>query len=165
MNKWHVWSVMGNRHNRIHEFLSNLQLIDVIEDFLYPVMRKEYSTKSGKRIKDLPIYANYIFINYDHCDITEEMIGSCPWISEYVGKCSDEEILRVKEQNNKSFAELVDVSTIKKGDVVKLISTPFAGWEADVVDVLDNKLMVSITILGSERVIKCSIDDVAIQEE
>jgi transcription antitermination factor NusG len=160
MNDWHVWTVVANRQKRIMKFLSELE---GIEDFLYPMAEKEYNTKKGKRTKDVPIYSNYIFINYKHNPKVSAEIEKCPWISNYVGKCSAEEMSQVQEQNRRNYDDLVPVEQIEIGTVVKLVKTPFAGWEATIVDVEEDKLSVSISILGAERVIKCNIDDVNVQ--
>ena len=157
MSDWHIWTVAANRQKRILKFLSEL---DFIDDFLYPMAEKKYITKKGDKIKDVPIYANYIFIRYNHNPEYSAIIERCPWISTYVGICSPNEMLGVQEQNKKNYDELVPVEQLSIGSVVKLIKTPFAGWEATVVDITGDKLSVSITILGADRVIKCNIDDV-----
>lgn len=156
-NLWHVWTVAANRQKRIMKFLSELNCID---DFLYPMAEKSYNTKKGERIKDVPIYSNYVFIQYDHNPNTSSVIESCPWIASYVGPCSASEMRSVQEQNKKNYDDLVPVEQLTVGSVVKLVKTPFAGWDATIVGIDGNKLSVSITILGSDRVIKCNIDDV-----
>jgi len=164
MSSWHVWAVTANRHRRIMEFLSELKSTEpkVIEDFIYPMAEKEYKTKKGTRIKEIPIYSNYIFIKYNNNIVTDDSIEKCNWISSYVGKCSDDEILRVQEQNRCDYADMTPTTHLCKGDVVKLIQTPFIGWVATIVDIDGDKLSVSIEILGSERIIKCNVSDVHI---
>lgn len=156
-NLWHIWTVTANRQKRILKFLSELEFIN---DFLYPTAEKRYNTKKGERIKDIPIYASYIFIQYDHNPSTVHMIEKCPWISSYVGICSEDEIRSVRNQNKKNYDELVPVERLTVGSVVKLAGTPFSGWDATIVGVDGDKLSVSITILGAERIIKCNISDV-----
>jgi transcription antitermination factor NusG len=160
MANWHVWTVVANRQKRIKEFLSEL---DDVEEFLYPMAEKEYNTKKGKKTKDIPIYVNYIFIKYNHNIDTSISINACPWISEYIGKCSDEEIEKIKKQDKSKYDELISVDQLEPGTVVKLVGTPFIGWEATVVDINDKTLSVSISILGADRIIKCNIDDVNVQ--
>jgi transcription antitermination factor NusG len=157
MSDWFVWTVIANRHKKINSFLSEL---NGIEEFLYPVAEKEYATKKGKRVKDVPIYSNYIFIKYDHTIFMDSEIKKCPWISEFVGVCKKDEMIRIKQQSGLRYDDLVKTDEIRKGNKVKLIRTPFSGWEAEIVDIIDNKLDVLIGILGAERIIKCSKDDV-----
>lgn len=156
-NLWHVWSVVTNRQKRIIKFLSELTCID---NFLYPMAEKKYNTKNGEKVKGVPIYANYVFIQYDHNPFTSSIIESCPWISTYVGPCSASEIRSVQEQNKKNYDDLVPVEQLVVGSVVKLVKTPFAGWDATIVGIDGDKLSVSITILGADRVIKCDVGDV-----
>jgi len=160
MTDWHVWTVVANRQKRINKFLSEL---NGIEEFLYPMAEKEYNTKRGKKVKNVPIYANYIFIKYNHDSDMLVSINNCPWISSYVGKCSAEEIAQIKQQDRSKYDELFSTDQLEPGTTVKLVGTPFVGWEATVVDINDKTLSVSITILGADRVIKCSVDDVNVQ--
>lgn len=156
-NLWHVWSVSTNRQKRIMKFLSELNCID---SFLYPMASKKYLTKNGEKSKDVPIYSNYVFIQYDHNPSTLSIIESCPWITGYVGTCSASEMLIVQDQNRKNYDDLVPIEQLSIGSVVKLVKTPFAGWDATIVGIDGDKLSVSITILGADRIIKCNIDDV-----
>lgn len=160
MIEWHVWTVVSNRQKRIIKFLSELE---DIEDFLYPMAEKEYDTKKGSRIKDIPIYANYVFIKYGHNLKTSSNIEKCSWISTYVGKCSVEEMRKVKEQDRRNYDDLIPVEHLEVGTVVKLIKTPFTGWQATIVEIDGDKLFVSISVFGAERVVKCNIDDVNVQ--
>jgi len=158
MNDWHVWTVVANRKNKINSFLSGLANI---EEFIYPMAEKEYNTKKGKRVKDIPIYSNYIFIKYTHAPIMSMAIKKCPWIMDYVGRCSLEEIERVKKQSGLKYDDLVHNDELKKGSNIKMVRTPFAGWEAVITDIIDNnKLEVRICILGADRIIKCTREDV-----
>lgn len=160
-NPWHVWKVVGNRQKRIMKFLSEL---DCIDDFLYPVAEKVYNTKNGSYIKSVPIYENYVFIQYNHTPIISSKIESCPWISFCIGLCSEDEIRNIQEQNKKNYDDLVSVERPVVGSKVKLVRTPFAGWDANIVSIDGDKLSASITILGSDRIIRCSIDDVKVVE-
>ena len=157
MSEWHVWTVSANKHNKINTFLSELPNID---SFIYPMSKKEYSTKKGKRFKDIPIYSNYIFIKYAHSVEMEIAIKNCAWINDYIGKCSANDIEHVKQQTGLKYDDLVAGTPIQRGDNVKLVRTPFSGWEAVVVNVMDNKLDVNLCILGTDRIIKCNKDDV-----
>lgn len=156
-NLWHVWSVSTNRQKRIMKFLSELNCID---SFLYPMASKKYLTKNGEKSKDVPIYSNYVFIQYDHNPSTSSIIESCPWITGYVGPCSASEMLIVQDQNRKNYDDLVPIEQLSIGSVVKLVKTPFAGWDATIVGIDGDKLSVSVTILGADRVIRCNVDDV-----
>jgi len=157
-NKWHVWTISTNKYRKIKEYIDTIL---EIKDVLYPVAEKEHSTKSGIKKENVPLYANYLFIKYDHSDNeTISKLKKYPWIHNYLGVCSQEEIKEIRKMDKTRYEDLVPVSKLKVGMNVKLISTPFKGMIATLVGIDGNKLSVSIKIFGAERIIKCSIDDV-----
>ena len=155
--QWHVWTVISNRHNKIKEFLLNLP---EIKDFIYPTAEKEYNTKLGKKVKNVPLYANYIFLQYDHSVYTKTLIEICLWVCNYIGKCSPEEIKRVKISDKQRYEDLVSDGNLYVGKQVKMIRTPFKGMISRIVEIDCKKLVVSISLFGDERLIKCLVDDV-----
>ena len=157
--QWHVWTVISNRHNKIKEFLSNLP---EVKDFIYPTAEKEYNTKSGKKVKNVPLYANYVFLQYNHNIHTDSVIGLCPWICNYVGKCSQEEMNRVKISDKQRYEDLISDGDLYVGKQIKMIRTPFKGMLSRIVEIDGEKLVVSISLFGDERLIKCSANDVDI---
>jgi len=161
MSGWHVWTVIANRYNKIKEFLTNLP---EIEDFTYPLAEKEVKTKSGKKIKYIPLYTNYIFLKYEHNVKTESVIECCPWICSYIGKCSQEEIKQVKMLDRQRYEDVISDGELYVGKQIKMIGTPFKGMISRVVKIDNDKLVVSINLFGDEKFIKCSINDVNIGE-
>lgn len=157
MADWHVWTIIQNRCGKIIQFLNELKDID---EFLYPTVLREYATKKGSKSKQIPLYSNYIFIKYNHSNETVLSLKKCPWIKNYVGLCSGEEIKTVKDLSKRKYEDIIPTTGIIIGHTYKLTSTPFKGMRCTVVDVNDDKLLVSITIFGAERIIKCLIDDV-----
>lgn len=162
MSEWHVWTVIANRYNKIKEFLTTLP---EIEDFIYPLAEKEVKTKSGKKvIKDVPLYANYIFLKCEHNTKTEAVIEHCPWICDYIGKCSQEEIKRVRMLDKQRYEDLISDGEVYVGKQVKMTGTPFKGMISRIVKIDHDRLIVSIDLFGAERFIKCSIDDINVGE-
>lgn len=161
MNDWHVWAIATNRYKRVIEFLEEAIFV---KDFLYPVAEKEYNTKKGRRKKLVPLYANYIFVKYDNNLNNHSILLDNPWIVQYVGPCSESELAEVRSLNNTSYEKLLPSKVIEPDTKVKMIRTPFAGWEAYVVSQKDSRLLVSIKIFGGERIIQCSVDDVNVIE-
>jgi len=159
MNKlsWYVWTISANRYKKIRKFIDE---IPEIEDILYPLVEKEYSTKSGVRVKEVPLYVNYLFIKYKHDVEVASKLEACPWIHNYLGPCSLEEIKKVRKLNKSKYEDIMPASKLEIGMQVKLIGTVFKGMIATLVGINGNKLAVSIKILGGERAVKCSIDDI-----
>ena len=157
--QWHVWTVIPNRYKKIKEFLSNLP---EVEDFIYPTAEKEYNTKLGKKIRDVALYVNYIFLQYDRNVYTDTAVEICPWICNYIGKCSQEEINRVKISDKQRYEDLISDGDLYVGKQVKMIRTPFKDMISRIVEIDGEKLIVSITLFGDERFVKCSVNDVNI---
>ena len=161
MNDWHIWTIATNRYKKI---LNYLQEADFVEDFLYPVAEKEYNTKKGKRKKDVPIYANYMFIKYNHNVETLMALDEFPWLLQRVGCCTLEEIERIRGMDKSSYDEIIPEEELDPGTKVKMVQTPFAGWDAEIVEQSGEKLLVSIKIFGGERIIKCTVEDINVIE-
>jgi len=161
MENWHVWTITTNRYKRVVEYLEELSFI---REFLYPLSEKEYNTKRGVRRRKFPLYANYIFIKYDHSLETSSLLQECSWIIQYIGKCSKQEITQVRELSAISYSSVTQFDILGVGAKVKMVQTPFAGWDAEVLEQDGNNLLVSIRIFGGEQIIKCCMEDVNITE-
>ncbi|KKM97155.1 hypothetical protein LCGC14_1170830 [marine sediment metagenome] len=154
---WYIWTINQQRYKRLRESLDNMV---EIKDILYPTVVKDYSTKAGWKKKDVPLYSNYIFLRYDHTNHIHAKLEDCQWIKEYVGICSQQEIEDVKALTNKNYDELMAGETLQKGKTYKLSTGPFKDMLCTVVDINGEKLTVSVSLFGSDRLIKCSTNDI-----
>lgn len=161
VNNWHAWALAYRQYKQAVDFLNE---IPEIETFLYPTTVKEYNTKNGKRKKAIPLYRDYIFIKYLHTPKMASVLSSCPGMKDYVGKCSDQEIIIMKELTNKKYEDLIPVIDVRVGNSYKLIGTPFKGFTCTVKDKDGSRLIVIVEVFGSDRVVKCSIDDISLEE-
>ena len=157
MSDWHIWTITVNRYKKIREFLDK---VPEIKDILYPIAEKEYSTKSGTRKKDMPLYSNYLFLKYKYNSEIASKLENCTWIHNYLGICSQKEIKAVRKLDKTRYEDLVPTSRLQIGMQVKLIGTPFKDMIATLVGIDGNKLAVSISLFGAERIVKCFIDDI-----
>ncbi len=158
--EWHVWTINQQRYKRVKEFLDSLAEIN---EYFYPTVIKEYQTKSGKKTKDIALFSNYIFIRYEHSNQIHAQISSNAWIKDYVGKCSKKEMKDVLALSKKKYEDLVPTSEVQTGRRYKLIGTPFADMTCTVVEIDGDKLVVSVELFGSGRLIKCSINDINLE--
>jgi len=158
--EWHVWTIAQQRYKRVKEFLESLS---GISEYFYPTVIKEYQTKSGRKTKNIPLFSNYIFIRYEYNDFIHAKISSNNWIKDYVGKCSQKEMEDVLILSKKKYEDLVPTSEIQKGYSYKLIGTPFKDMTCTVVDIDGDKLVVSVELFGSGRLIKCLITDIDLE--
>jgi len=154
---WYIWTISANRYKEVKKFIDKIL---EIKDVLYPIAEKEYNTKSGTKMKEVPLYVNYLFMKYEHNSYIAAKLETCPWIHNYLGQCSLEEIKKVRELDKSKYEDIIHTDKLEIGMQVKLISTVFKGMIATLVGIDGNKLAVSIRILGGERVVKCSIDDI-----
>ena len=154
---WHVWTISANRYKKIKEFIDGMP---EVKDMLYPLVEKEYSTSSGIKIREVPLYVNYLFIKHGCNGKTLAKLKTCPWIHNCLGLCSLEEIRRVRELDKSKYEDIMPVDKLQIGMQVKLVGTVFKGMVATLIGINGDKLAVSIRILGGERVVKCSINDI-----
>lgn len=157
MSKWHVWSINQQRHKKVEDFLRESK---EVEDYIYPVVEKEYLTNKGKKIKDVPVYSNYIFVKCDYTNALNVNMCECQWIRHYVGPCSDDEIKKIQEMNGQDYDDVMPNDYgIKAGMRVTLKNN---GFLVNVEDVNKDKLIVSLELFGQNRIFECSIDDIKI---
>lgn len=160
MDKWHVWTIVQQRYKRIAEFLESL---DEVSSFFYPTVLKEYNTKSGKAVKSVPLFNNYIFIKYPHDIYIEDRIASNPWIKKHLGECSQKEMDNILILSKKKYEDLIPTNKVIEGHSYKLLGTPFKGMTCTVVEIDGDTLTVAVTLFGSDRLIKCSIENIELE--
>ncbi len=157
MSNWHVWSINPQRYKKVEEYLAT---IFELQDVLYPTVVKEYNTKAGKQTKDVPIYSNYLFLKYKQSNTISSKLEDCPWIQEYIGTCSKEEIKDVKALTHRKYEDIMPMDEIKEGCTYRLKGTPFKDMSCTIVTIDGDKVSVLVPLFGSDRLIKCSIDDI-----
>lgn len=157
MSKWHVWSINQQRHKKVEDFLQELE---GVEEYVYPVVEKEYITKKGKKTKDVPVYSNYIFVKCDYTNELNVAMCECQWIRHYVGSCSDEEIKSIKDMNGQDYDDVMPNDYgIKAGMRVTLKKN---GFLVTVEDVRRDRLLVSFELFGQTKVFDCTVEDIQI---
>lgn len=157
---WHVWTINQQRYKRVGEFLGNLV---GVSEYFYPTVVREYNTKSGRKTKDVPLFSNYVFIKYEYNNLLHSKISDYQWIKDHVGTCSQKEMEEVLILSKKKYEDLVPTSEVQTGYSYKLIGTPFKDMTCTVVSIEDDKLVVSVELFGSGRLIKCSINDIDLE--
>lgn len=160
MTDWHVWTITQQRYKRIEEFLCG---VPEVEAHLYPTVMREYDTDKGRKTKDVPLYSNYIFIKYKHSNKLHITLESCPWMKDCIGVCSQSEIAEVKKLTKQKYEDIISEPGIQEGRSYKLKGTVFKDMTCIVVEIDGDKLTVSIELFGSDRLIKCFADDIAVE--
>jgi transcription antitermination factor NusG len=160
MEAWHVWTILPQRYKKVEDFL---QTAPGVINYLYPTVEQEYETKAGKKTKGIPLYNNYIFIKYKGNNNLHTRLSNCPWIKDYIGLCSKEEMAQVKKMASQKYEDIMPTSEIKEGRDYKLKGTVFKDMMCTVVSIDGDRLVVSIELFGSDRLIKCSKDDINLE--
>jgi transcription antitermination factor NusG len=160
MNDWHIWTLTQQRYKHVVDFLNETP---EVETFLYPTVVKEYDTKNGKRKRDVPLYSNYIFLKYRNNPRMFNRLSTCPGLKNYVGECSEQEIAAMEELTKKKYEDLVPAADVKVGSNYKLIGTPFKGFICTVRSKEGAKLVVTVEVFGSDRLLKCSVEDISLE--
>lgn len=157
MSSWYVWSIDQQYYKKVKEFIEDL---NGIEEYIYPIVAKEYITKKGKKIKEVPVYSNYIFVKCNHSAKLSVEMKKCRWIRNYIGECSLSEIDSIKNMDGQYYDEVMPNDYgIKIGMRVMLKNT---GLFVNVENVAKDILTVSLDIFGQTKVFDCKVSDIQI---
>lgn len=159
-NKWHVWSVNIKQHKRIMSFLKDMK---EVKDILIPIMEKEYRCLKSdkKRVKETPLYGNYIFLKYEAEDEQKvvNILTRNPFFYRYVGLCTNDEATDLENFKYKNYREFLKEEDLEIGMPVKIVKDPFKGLTGTVKDVSGNKVSVGLKIFGTLVEVKLNIED------
>lgn len=149
--RWYSWVIKRNRFDNVVSFIK--ENVPEVDQFFYPLIKKEYQTKKGTKVVDRPLYEGYLFLRYDNADVVFHKLRAYPFITTFAGTVSEDEIQRMEESQGKLIAE-IRTSRYLPGDVVVLLSGPFKGFDAIVTSTDGNHLQVRVdaTILGQKEI-------------
>lgn len=157
-NRWHVWSVNIKQHKRIMRFLKDFP---AVRDALIPIMEKETKCAKSdeKKIKEVPLYGNYIFLKYEDEHAVVTRLTSNPLFYRYVGLCTADEAETLEDFKTKNYREFLKEEDLEPGMDVKIIKEPFKGLMGVVKDVSGEKVSVELRIFGTLVEVKLKLDD------
>ncbi len=139
--RWHAWVIKRNRLDTIVEYIKDK--CPEIDKYFYPLIKKEYQTKSGIKIKDRPLYEGYLFLRYHQHDVVYHKLRQFPFVTTYAGQATAAEIKIMEESQGKLLSDL-KASRYVKGDKVVLLDGPFKGFEARVLKANGETVQVEI---------------------
>lgn len=139
--KWHSWVIKRNRYeNVIGHIRENVPEID---KYFYPLIKKEYQTKRGIRIKDRPLYEGYLFVRYNNHDEVFHKMSQYPFVTTYAGTVEEDEIRRMEQAQGKLLTE-IKTSRFSLGETVVLLDGPFKGFDGVVTSVSRDAVTVKV---------------------
>jgi transcription antitermination factor NusG len=125
--RWYSWVIKRNRFENVVSFIKDS--VPEVDKYFYPQIKKEYQTKRGTRVRDIPLYEGYIFLRYHNADAVFHKLSSYPFITTFAGSVSEEEIQVMENAQGKLFSE-IKTRRFSPGDTVTLLSGPFKGFDA-----------------------------------
>lgn len=139
--RWHSWVIKRNRYeNVIGHIRENVPEID---KYFYPLIKKEYQTKRGIRVKDRPLYEGYLFVRYDNHDEVFHKMSQYAFVTTYAGTVEDHEITRMEEAQGKLLTE-IKTSRFSIGETVVLLDGPFKGFDGIVTTIHKSTVTVKV---------------------
>lgn len=139
--RWHSWVIKRNRYeNVIGHIRENVPEID---KYFYPLIKKEYQTKRGIRVKDRPLYEGYLFVRYNNHDEVFHKMSQYAFVTTYAGTVEDHEITRMEEAQGKLLTE-IKTSRFSIGETVVLLDGPFKGFDGIVTTI--HKSVVTVKV-------------------
>jgi len=149
--RWFAWVIKRNRFDIVVSYIK--EHVPEVDQYFYPLIKKEYQTKKGVSVKDRPLYEGYLFLRYDSPEIVFHKLRSSPFITTFAGNVSEDEIVRMQAAQGKLLSEL-KVSKYLPGDQVVLLSGPFKGFDATIShsDGTHLQVCVNATILGQREI-------------
>ena len=149
--QWRAWVIKRNRYENVIGYIK--EHVPEVDKYFYPMVKQEYQTKIGSKIKDRPLYEGYLFLRYDNPDEVYHKLNANPFVTTYAGTVDTHEIENMESVQGKLISEIKS-SRFKKGDVVTLLSGPFKDFDAVVQSVEIDQIRVKIDakILGQDGV-------------
>jgi len=97
--QWHIWIVSPDKFNVVKEYLT--KKVPEVREVLCPIKKEDRHTKGGAiKTKSRALYVGYVFLKYAPSYHTWNMINRHPFVSSYLGPCSEKELETVKKLQN-----------------------------------------------------------------
>lgn len=149
--RWYSWVIKRNRYENVIGYIR--EHVPEVDQYFYPMIKKEYQTKRGTRVKDRPLYEGYLFLHYNNADEVYHKLSAYHFITTFAGTVEDHEIADMESVQGKLITEIKS-SRFKQGDTVTLLSGPFKNFDAVVqgVEMDQVKVRIDAKILGQSGI-------------
>lgn len=170
--RWYVVNTYSGHENRVKENLMRRVESMGIEDYLFRILvaeEKEIEYKNGKKVEKMKnMYPGYLFVEMIMTDEAWYVVRNTPGVTGFIGSSgggakpfpvSDEEMESILRRIGLSDQKLV--VNFGVGDVVRILSGPFAGIEGTVDSMNDDAqtAMVLTILFGRETPTEISYND------
>lgn len=88
---WYIWTVRPSKINIINKFIE--ENVPEVKQVVCPTVTVSKTSKTGKvKKRELPIYSEYLFLQYDDHPTAYHKLIVHPFISKFLGPCKENEL-------------------------------------------------------------------------
>lgn len=162
--QWYAVSTMPTHERKVKESLTKrAETMDISDQLLRVVLieQPEIEIKNDKKVEVMKnAFPGYLFVEMYMTDYAWYIVRNTPGVTGFIGSSGkgakpipikDDEMLRLLAMAGEEDGSLIK-SDYKKGDIVQILSGPFAGMEATI-DTINNeskKAIVNLIFFGRE---------------
>jgi transcription antitermination factor NusG len=147
---WHLFVIDTRRHEVC---TAHAKAVEGVQEVIYKMVETPATTTKGKKYtKKVAVFPGYMFVDILDTDLhhSQSLILESPWVRRLVGTLSDAEVndlYKLKEDNNysKKFVE-----SFSEGDQVRIVEGLFKGYEATILSVKGNRILIQTSLNGKE---------------
>jgi transcription antitermination factor NusG len=160
--RWHSWVIKRNRYeNVIGHIRDNVPEID---KYFYPLIKKEYQTKRGIRVKDRPLYEGYLFVRYNNHEEVFHKMSQNAFVTTYAGTVEEHEIKRMEDAQGKLLTE-IKTSRFSLGETVVLLDGPFKDFDAIVTEIRRTTVTVKVDAHLLGKVVEIALKEDSLERK
>ena len=147
--EWYVWTIRPGKFEVVSNYIQSK--VPQVKKVLYPTVTTEKMTKKGIKEKKSPLYAAYIFLQYEHKienPQTWNLLNQHHFVTGYVGPCTPQDLATVNSLQKTRGVKDVKVDVFVPGCSVRVGSGVFLNYVGRVSHVNSNSVGVDIERAG-----------------
>lgn len=100
-NVWFIWMVRPSKIDIINKYIKDN--VPEVKQVVCPTVVVSKTSKTGKvKKKDIPLYSEYLFLQYEDKPESYHKILKHPFISKFLGPCKENELKIIAALQNSS---------------------------------------------------------------
>ncbi len=149
--------------------IAELGLQNLIRQVILPSERVLRVKKSELIPEERKLYPGYIIVEMDESEEAFNLVNSTPGVTQFLGTrtkplpLAEEEVKEILEQIEKGRQRVTPEAPFTKGEMVKVISGPFAGFTGTVEEIFPERRRVRVTVTIFGRLTPVELDFVEVQ--
>jgi|SRR3972149_2114776 len=147
---WHLFVIDTRRHEVC---IAHAKAVEGVQEVVYKMVETATANAKGKKYnKKVAVFPGYMFVDIAEKDLqhSQSMILESPWVRRMVGTLSDSEVNELyKLKEDKSYSKKFTESFLE-GDQVRIVEGLFKGYEATVLAVKGNKILIQTSLREKE---------------